>query len=67
MSVFEPESLRLPYENIAKYLKSRGISISFIAKQIKTDRCHLARCLSGTSNLTEKNRQKINQLLGTEY
>lgn len=67
MSVFEPETFRLPYENIAKHLKSKGISITFIAKQLKTDPCHLARCLSGTSNLTEKNRQKINELMGTQY
>lgn len=67
MSVIEKEIYRLPYENISKELLERGISISFIARKIKTDPSHLSRCLCGTSNLTEKNRQKINELLGTNY
>lgn len=67
MSVIEPQIYRLPHQNIAKTLKERGITISFIARQLKTDCSHLSRCLSGTSNLTEKNRQKINELLGTTH
>ena len=67
MSDLELATLRLPYQKIANHLKSRGITITFVAKQIDIDHRHLAHCLSGIYNLTEKNRQKINELLGTNY
>lgn len=67
MSVIDPKEYRLPYQNISHELKNRGISITFIAKKLKTDPSHLSRCLTGTSTLTEKNRKKINELLETNY
>ena len=67
MSVIEPSECRSPIENISRELKNRGITITFIAKKLETDPSHLSRCLSGTSNLTKKNREKINELLGTNY
>jgi plasmid maintenance system antidote protein VapI len=67
MSVIDPKEYRLPHENLSKELLSRGISISFIARKLKTNPSHLSRCLCGTNNLTEKNRQKMNELLETNY
>lgn len=67
MTLSDTCEYRKPFENISKELLIRGISITFIARKLKVHPSHLSRCLCGNANLTEKNRQKINELLGTNY
>lgn len=52
---------------IAKHLKDNGWSISWLARKVDLDVRHLSGILRGVQYLTEKNRQKINTFLKTNY
>lgn len=52
---------------IAKHLKLNGWSISWLARNVDLDVRHLSGILRGVNYLSEKNRSKINNFLGTNY
>lgn len=48
-------------------LKNRGQSITWVAGKLNIDRKYLSSVLLGIYPLTKKNRQKINELLNTDF
>lgn len=56
-----------PGTNFKKIIKKRGIKQSWIAKQLGIKSPYLSCMLSGKDNLAEKHRQKLNEILNTNY
>ena len=52
---------------IKKHLEKNGSTISWLARKIDLDPKHLSGILRGENYLSEKNREKINNFLGTNY
>ena len=48
-------------------LKKQGRTISWLASELEFCYSHTHSILTGRFTLTEKNRKKINELLGTDY
>lgn len=63
--------LQTPEELIVKHLEDNGQKMSWLADKINVTVGHLHSVLKGDEKvkrtLTEENRKKINELLGTSY
>lgn len=56
-----------PYKLIDLYMESRGINSSWVAKYVDCSTSLISAIRLGKANLTEKMRQKINELLETDF
>lgn len=52
---------------IKNHLKKNGSTISWLARNVDMDVKHLSGVLRGADYFSEKNREKINNFLGTNY
>lgn len=52
---------------IRNHLKNNGQTITWLAQKVQLDSKYLTAVLIGHHPLTEKNRQKINEVFKTEY
>jgi len=52
---------------IKKHLEKNGSTISWLARNVDIDPKHLSGIIRGANYLSEINRQKINNFLGTNY
>lgn len=67
MSPNRKATLNDPRDAIIKHLEENGIMRNFVAKNIGITPGHFTQILNKERELTEKNRQKINELWGTNY
>lgn len=60
-----------PEELIVKHLEDNGQKMSWLAQKIGVSQGHLHSVLKGSGytkrDLTEKNKEKINEVLGTDF
>lgn len=52
---------------IKKHLEKNGSTISWLARNVDLDPKHLSGILRGANYLSENNRKRINDFLGTNY
>lgn len=54
-------------KNILNYLKSKGISVSFLASRVDYHKIYLINVLNCKEKLSDKLRLKINEVLETDF
>jgi plasmid maintenance system antidote protein VapI len=56
-----------PRKKIKNYLKERGITTSWLTREIDYEISHVIKSLNGQKKLSDKMRLKINKVLGTDF
>lgn len=56
-----------PYKLFDLYLSGRGITSRWVASNLNVSDSYICKIRSGASVLTENIRQKLNELLETDY
>ena len=55
----------LDYERLQKLAKEKGISLSFLSRQLGKSRVYIVNCRDGSADLPAEQVAKISEMLGT--